>query len=60
MHLFKLDVPGPYPKSLSGNKYITGFIDWYSGWPEVFAVPDKTAETVAHVLLEEIKLGYNT
>ena len=40
-----LDLSGPYPTSLSGNKYIVGFIDWYSGWPESFAVPDKSANT---------------
>ena len=44
-----LDLSGPYPKTLSGNKYIIAFVDWYSGWPEVFAVPDKTADTVAHL-----------
>ena len=27
-----LDLSGPYPKSLSGNRYIIGFVDWYSGW----------------------------
>ena len=49
-----LDLSGPYPTSLSGNKYIIAFVDWFSGWPEAYAVPDKTAETVAHWLLEEI------
>ena len=49
-----LDLSGPYPTSLFGNKYIIALVDWYSGWPEVYAVPDKTAETVAHLLLEEI------
>ena len=49
-----LDVFGPYPKTLSGNKDIIGFVGWYSGWTEAFAVPDKTAETVVHLLLEEI------
>ena len=39
---------------MSGNKYIIAFVDWFSGWPEAYAVPDKTAETVAHLLLEEI------
>jgi hypothetical protein len=24
---------------MSGNKYIIGFIDLYSGWPEAFSVP---------------------
>ena len=29
-----LDLSGPYPKSLSSNRYIIGFVDWYSGWCE--------------------------
>ena len=49
-----LDLSGPYPKSLSGNRYIIAFVDWYSGWPEAFAVPDKTAETIAHLIINEI------
>ena len=49
-----LDLSGPYPTSMSGNRYIIAFVDWFSGWPEAFAVPDKTADTVAHLLLEHI------
>ena len=45
-----LDLSGPYPKTLSGNKYIIGLVDWYSRWPEAFADYDKTAETVVHLL----------
>ena len=55
-----LDVSGPYPKTLSGNKYIIGFVDWYSGWPAAFAVPDKTAETVAHLVIDEIIPRHST
>ena len=29
-----IDLSGPYPTSLSGNKCIIGFIYWYSGYPE--------------------------
>ena len=54
MAKLSLDLSGPYNKTLSGNKYIIAFVDWYSGWPEAFAVPDKTAETVAHLIIEEI------
>ena len=40
---------------LSENKYIIGFVDWYNMCrPKGFAIPDKTAETVAHLLSEEI------
>ena len=54
MAKMSLDLSGPYPTSMSGNKYIIAFVDWFSGWPEAFAVPDKTADTVAHLLIEEI------
>ena len=49
-----LDVSGPYPTTLSGNKCIISFVDWCSGWPEAFAIPDKSAETVVHLVLDEI------
>jgi transposase InsO family protein/predicted aspartyl protease len=49
-----LDLSGPYPTTLSGNKYVVSFIDWYSGWPEAFCVPDKSADNIAHLLIEEI------
>ena len=54
MAKLSLDLSGPYPKTMSGNKYIITFVDWLSGWPEAFAVPDKTADSVAHLLIEEI------
>ena len=44
MAKISLDLSGPYPTSMSGNKYIIAFVDWFSGWPEAFAVPDKTAD----------------
>lgn len=31
-----------------------GFVDLLSGWPEAYAVPDKTAATIAHLIIEEI------
>lgn len=49
-----LDISGPYPRSLSGNKYILSFVDQYSGWPEAFATPDKAADTVVQLLIDEI------
>ena len=49
-----LDLSGPYPRTLSGNRYIVSFIDLYSGWPEAFAVPDKSAENIVHLLVDEI------
>ena len=54
MAKISLDLSGPYPTTLSGNKYIIAFVDWYSGWPEAFAVPDKSADTVADLIIEQI------
>jgi transposase InsO family protein len=49
-----LDLSGQYPTTMSGNKYIVAFIDLYSGYPEAYAIPDKSAHNIAHLLLEEI------
>ena len=49
-----LDISGLYQQTLSGNKHVISFIDLYSGWPEAFAVPDKSAENIAHLLIEVI------
>ena len=58
MAKFSFDLSGPYPQSMSGNKYIIAFVDWFSRWLEVFAVPDKTADTVTNLLIEEIYPRY--
>eukprot|EP00745_Piridium_sociabile_P008697 TRINITY_DN158_c0_g1_i1.p1 TRINITY_DN158_c0_g1~~TRINITY_DN158_c0_g1_i1.p1 ORF type:complete len:1374 (-),score=188.80 TRINITY_DN158_c0_g1_i1:1054-5175(-) len=49
-----LDLSGPYPQSLTGNKYIVAFVDHYTGWPEAYAVPDKRADTIMQLLTEKI------
>jgi len=49
-----LDLSGPYPTTLSGNKYIIGFICLYSGFPEIFACDSKEADNVCHLLIDEI------
>ena len=49
-----LDLSGPYPTTISGNRYIVSFIDIYTGWPEAFSVPDKAADRIVHLILEEI------
>jgi len=37
-----------------GNRYALVFQDYLTKWPEVFAVPDRTATTVVHYLAEMI------
>ena len=49
-----LNLSGPYPTTMSGNRYIDSFIDIYSGWSEAFSVPDKAADRIVLLILEEI------
>ena len=49
-----IDTCGPYPATLQGNRYILTIVDIYSGWPEAFAIPDKSAETIANIILDEL------
>ncbi|CAC5412796.1 unnamed protein product [Mytilus coruscus] len=48
------DLSGPYPMTLSGNRYISSFICLLSGWVEAFAVPNKESINILHLFLEEI------
>ena len=52
--MIAIDTCGPFPETHRGNKYLITVIDHLTCWPEAFSVPNKTAETVARVLLEEI------
>ena len=42
------------PMSMDGNQYAVVFMDYFTKWPEVFAVPDQTAETIARLLVEQV------
>ena len=33
-------------------------MDWLTGWPEAFAIPDKRPRTVSNIILSEIFLRY--
>lgn len=48
-----IDTVGPYCKSDSGNYYVITIVDHFSGWPEAYPTADKSAETVARILLSE-------
>ena len=49
-----VDVMGPLPVSDNGNKYVVVFVDYYTKWPEAFAVPDVTSDVIASLLVKEI------
>ena len=52
MERVAVDVAGPFPVSSSGNRFIIVIIDYFSKWPEAFAVPNQEAATVARVLVD--------
>ena len=41
-----LNILDPLPTSRMGNRYILVMIDYFTKWPEAFALPDHQAETV--------------
>ncbi|MEW8548469.1 MAG: reverse transcriptase domain-containing protein, partial [Candidatus Thiodiazotropha sp.] len=49
-----MDVVGPLPVTEAGNKYILVISDYFTKWPEAFALKDHKAETIARVLVDEV------
>ncbi len=49
-----LDLCGPYPESSSGMKYILTAVDLYSGWPELWALPDKRTDNIVRLVIDEL------
>ena len=43
-----------FPRSHLGNQYAVVFVDYLTKWPEVYAVLDQTAATIANLLVREI------
>ena len=43
-----------FPTSFDGNQYAVVFVDYLTKWPEVFAIPDQTALTIARALVEGV------
>ena len=53
-----MDLTGPFPKSKNGNKYILVLKCALTKWVEIFALIDKTAESVAECIVEEVICRY--
>lgn len=47
-----MDVAGPFPTSNAGNRYVLVVIDYFSKWPEVYALPNQEAKTIAEVFIQ--------
>ncbi|XP_053356089.1 uncharacterized protein LOC128527651, partial [Clarias gariepinus] len=50
----EVDILGPFPISDRGNRYVLVAMDYFTKWPEAFAVPDQSASTTARVLVDEV------
>lgn len=46
-----IDVAGPFPETNDGNRYTLVISDYFSKWPEVYAIPNQEATTIAEQLV---------
>ena len=53
MERIALDMVGPLPETVRGNRYILVVGDYFSKWVEAYPVPNEKATTVAEKLVEE-------
>ncbi len=53
-----IDVVGPLPTTIAGNSYIVVINDWFTRWPEAFAIPNQQDETICQLIVEEICCRY--
>ncbi|MCG8624913.1 MAG: DDE-type integrase/transposase/recombinase, partial [Proteobacteria bacterium] len=58
MERIAMDVLGPLPESTTGNKYIVIIADYFTKWPEAFAIPNQEATTIANLLVREVVCRY--
>lgn len=49
-----VDCLGPFPVTWSGKRYLVVFTEYLSKWPEIFAVSNIDAITIAKLLTDEI------
>ncbi|KAI3352053.1 hypothetical protein L3Q82_020864 [Scortum barcoo] len=54
MERVAVDILGPFPATERGNRYILVAMDYFTKWPEAYAVPDQSAATTAEHLVNEM------
>ncbi|CAI5661042.1 unnamed protein product [Oreochromis niloticus] len=60
MERVAVDVMGPFPRTDRGNCYVLVAMDYFTKWPEAYAIPDQEAETVAEALVEGMFSHFGT
>jgi hypothetical protein len=48
---FAIDVAGPFPLSDQGNRYLLIVMEYFTKWPEAYALPNQEASSVAEALV---------
>ena len=46
-----MDAAGPFPVSYAGNRYVLVLMDYFSKWPEGYAIPNQEANTMVNVFV---------
>ena len=49
-----VDILGPFPATYRGNRYVLVAMDYFTKWPEAYAVADQSAVTTAEHLVNEM------
>ena len=49
-----MDIVGPLPVTEEGNRYLLVVSDYFTKWPEAFALKDHKAETIASKLVDDV------
>ena len=47
-----VDITGPFPVTASGNRFVLVAMDYFTKWPEAYAIPNHEATTVARALVD--------
>ena len=53
MQRVAMDIVGPLPSTERGNRYILVVVDYFTKWPEAFAIQNQETRTVAQKLVDE-------
>ena len=60
MERVHMDMLGPFPSSVWGNKYILIMVDQFSKWVEIHALPDISAEQTARCAIDQFFSRFGT
>ena len=58
MERIALDFMGPFPETKAGNRHLLVVMDYFTMWPEAYALLNQEAGTVASVLVNEFTSRY--